>query len=42
MKGALLKKYKKNNYDLEICEIDKPTINSNEVLVKVKTMVLIH
>ncbi|MDE6289224.1 MAG: NADP-dependent oxidoreductase [Ureaplasma sp.] len=38
MKAALLKKYKKNNYDLEICEIDKPTVNNNEVLVKVKTM----
>ena len=37
MKAAVHTKYNKNNIELEIREVAVPTINENEVLVKVKT-----
>ena len=35
MKAALHTQYNKNNIELEIREVAVPTINENEVLVKV-------
>ena len=35
MKAAVYTKYNKNNIELEIREVAVPTINENEVLVKV-------